>query len=122
MDFAVYQYRRGPERDAPWAWFYQETLGQRATLPGKPFLAAEYDNLHGGRLARERGLAAVFAGAAGVGNGAPAGLAAFFETLPDGVQPAREGDALLLSAPGVRARARPGALHFGCEGCGAPGP
>jgi hypothetical protein len=93
VDIAMYQY----DVHLSWQMIYEETLKKRKAVGGKPFLTSEYNaNMPG---AKALGLAADFAGAAGVETGAPSGLAEFMEPQPDLTSPRREGSKLLLIGP-----------------------
>jgi hypothetical protein len=107
VDFGVYQdgFSNSPTE------LFDRIKERKATLDNKPLLAAEYEK--GDSLeAQRKGLAAAFAGAAGVGNGGPPGLAAFMQSLPDGMTPSRSGNILMLKGSGVTAIANLATLEF----------
>jgi hypothetical protein len=83
VDFGAYQYGFGKS----WRRIFDDTMRVRRAI-GKPLFAMEYD-LDGGDEDERRGLAAAFGGAAGVGNGAPVGLARFMASLPPGMKRSR---------------------------------
>jgi Protein of unknown function (DUF4038) len=100
VDFAAYQYGFGKT----WDQVYNDTLSKRALVGDKPFLAAEYD-LTGGANCTRLGLAAAFAGAAGIGNGAPGTLDEFMQILPGNMSFTRSGTNLFMTGSGVTASA-----------------
>lgn len=107
VDFGMYQYgiehnwfSSSPYRDTlSWGEIYNETIQKKAELGNKPFVAAEYD-VEGSTAAKQRGLAAAFAGAAGTGNGAPSGLDEFMQGLPNGLTSTKSGNMLSLQGSG----------------------
>jgi hypothetical protein len=70
----------------------------------KPFFAVEYE-LSSETKSKQFGLAAAFAGAAGIGNGGPGTLDEFMQTLPDNMVPTKSGNTLFLTGSGVTATA-----------------
>jgi hypothetical protein len=107
VEFGMYQYATSGD----WQAIYADTLAKRQAVGNKPLIAAEYVP-PGGADAAQMGLAAAFAGAAGLGTGAPGRLDAFMAALPGGMTYARSGDILTMSGGGVRARADMGTLQF----------
>jgi hypothetical protein len=96
VEFAVYQ--EGFQGD--WTTIYSSALEKQATIGNKPLLFAEYE--HGIILPSfQKGLAAAFAGSAGVGNGAPGALDEFMSSLPDNMVPSRSGNKLYLTGSGI---------------------
>jgi len=106
VDYGMYQYGFGET----WDQIYNDTKSRVAAYP-KPLIGAEYDHNRDDN-ARRRGLAASFANAAGIGNGAPAGLDEFMATLPSGMISSREGSKLYLKGSGITAVAEMDTLKF----------
>lgn len=120
VEFGAYQSARKSERGdggVDWAFLYQDFLRAREGVGDRPLIAAEYDWQIGGREAQARGLALGFAGAAGLGNGAPRGLDVFLAALPAGLLPDRSGATLWLRGEQLSATADLETLGFACEGC-----
>jgi hypothetical protein len=107
VDFGAYQ--NGFSGD--WLSCYNAAIVKQAEIGNKPLLFAEYKR-GAGFTASQKGLAAMFGGSAGVGNGAPKGLAQFMEALPDGMVPWRSGSTLFLTGSGVTAEADVATLNF----------
>lgn len=108
VDYGVYQFLwYGADRT--WVQIYSETLLMNQL--GKPFIASEYYRAEG-FTAKQLGLAAAFANAAGTGNGAPSGLDEFMSTLPDNMMSSRDGNILTLTGGGVTATANMLTLEF----------
>jgi hypothetical protein len=110
VDFGAYQ--NGFSGD--WLSCYNAAISKQAEIGNKPLLFAEYKR-GAGFTASQKGLAAMFGGSAGVGNGAPKGLAQFMESLPDGMVPWRNGNTLFLSGSGVTAEADISTLTFSAQ-------
>ncbi len=109
VEFGVYQYRN----EETWQGMYEETKEKKRAIGNKPFIAGEYySQTLTGRDFKRLGLAAAFAGAAGVGDGAPPGLYDFMERLPDGMTTSSSGNKLYLQGSGVTAVADMGSLTF----------
>jgi hypothetical protein len=96
VDFAVYQ--QGFNGD--WTTIYSSALEKRTAVGNKPLLFAEYER-GTGVAAFQKGLAAAFAGSAGVGNGAPGTLDELMASLPDNMVPSRSGNNLYLTGSGM---------------------
>jgi Protein of unknown function (DUF4038) len=99
VDFAAYQYGSS---GTTWEQIYSETLSKRSLVGTKPFLAAEYEYTSETK-SKPMGLAAAFAGAAGIGNGGPGTLDEFMQNLPDNMVPSKSGNRLFLTGSGVTA-------------------
>jgi hypothetical protein len=98
VEFAVYQ--EGFKGD--WTTIYSSALEKQTAIGTKPLLFAEYE--HGIIMPSfQKGLAAAFAGSAGVGNGAPGTLDEFMASLPDNMVPSRSGNHLYLTGSGIHA-------------------
>lgn len=97
VDFAAYQYGFGKS----WRQIFDATI-RVMTKTQKPVFAMEYD-LQGGLEDERLGLAAAFAGAVGVGNGAPSGLARFMEQVPPGANRSRTRHEARLQGPSAQA-------------------
>jgi hypothetical protein len=115
VDFGMYQYGFD-QKDDPryWEKLYAETQQRMAQLRGKPFIASEYDDMKDKTDTAEGlriGLATAFAGAAGVGNGAPPDLDEFMAALPDRMKPSRQGTSFTLTGGGVTATANLGDVN-----------
>ena len=96
VEFAVYQ--EGFKGD--WTTIYSSALEKQTAIGNKPLLFAEYE--HGIIVPSfQKGLAAAFAGSAGVGNGAPGSLDEFMASLPDNMVPSRFGNNLYLTGSGM---------------------
>ena len=106
VDYGVYQ----TGFTGSWLDLYNDALAAQAQI-GKPLLFAEYQK-GGSFTATQEGLAAAFAGSAGVGNGAPVGLAEFIAKLPDNMVPSRSGNILTLTGSGIVAHANMTTLEF----------
>jgi Protein of unknown function (DUF4038) len=100
VDFAAYQYGFG----LTWEQIYSDTLSRRSLVGNKPFFAVEYE-LSSGTKSKQMGLAAAFAGAAGIGNGGPGTLDEFMQTLPGNMVSSKSGNSLFLTGSGVTATA-----------------
>jgi hypothetical protein len=107
VDFAVYQ--EGFKGD--WATIYQSAIEKQNAVGKKPLLFAEYEHF-ATVPSYQKGLAAAFAGSAGVGNGAPGALDEFIANLPDDMVPSRSGNYLYLRGSGFVAVADPVNLTF----------
>jgi hypothetical protein len=118
--FAVYRYAapgaHGSASGSGWERIYRETLEVRALMGGRALIAVDYAAANGGEH-EARGLAAAFALAAGLGNGAPRGLARLIESLPLDVAASRDGTSLVLSGSKARAEADANTLTFRCVRC-----
>lgn len=110
VDFGAYQYGFGKS----WQQIFDESVALSGSL-GRPLIGMEYD-LDDGDNDERLGLAAAFGGTAGVGNGAPKGLAEFMQGLPAGMTSSRSGDIATLEGGGVTATADMRALTFQKQG------
>lgn len=100
VDFAAYQFGFG----LTWDQIYGDVISKRSLVGDKPFFAVEYE-LTSEIKSMQLGLAAAFAGAAGIGNGGPGTLDEFMQNLPDNVVSSRYGNNLFLTGSGVTATA-----------------
>jgi hypothetical protein len=97
VDFGMYQYQ------GSWVSVYNNFLKVYHRISG-PMIHSEYI-APGQSNAKHLGVAAAFAHAAGLGNGAPKGLVDFMQSMPDSMKASLSGDILILTGGGVTAKA-----------------
>jgi hypothetical protein len=97
VDFGMYQYR------GTWLQIYNDFLTLYNDISG-PIMQSEYID-PGQSNVKHLGVAAAFAHAAGLGNGAPEGFVEFMQSLPDSMTASQSGDILILTGGGVTAKA-----------------